>query len=55
MGFLDKYSKNDIQEIISSSKNFADALIKMGRSANSGSNRMVLAQYVKDNQISVNH
>ena len=55
MGFLDKYSKNDIQEIISSSKNFADVLIKMGRSANSGSNRMVLAQYVKDNQISVDH
>ena len=55
MGFLDKYSKKEVQEIIANSVNFADALIKMGRSANSGSNRMVIAQYVKDNQINIAH
>lgn len=55
MGFLDKYSKDEIKMIVDDSKNFAEVLIKMGRSANSGSNRMLIAQYTKDNQIDTSH
>ena len=55
MGFLDKYKKDEIEAIIKDSKNFAEVLIKMGKSANSGSNRMVITQYAKDNHITTEH
>ena len=55
MGFLDKYTKQEVANFVATSKNFAEVIIKMGLSANSGSNRMVISQYVKDNAISISH
>lgn len=55
MAFLDEYTFDQINDIISQSHNTAEVLIKMGRSANSGSNRMVMSQYIKDNGIDISH
>lgn len=55
MSFLDKYTEDEVKSFIADSPNFATALTKMGRSGNSGSNTMVLSQYVKDHGISTEH
>ena len=55
MGFLDKYSRAEIEKFVKESENYIDVLIKMGRSTNSGSNRMLITQYIKDNHIDVSH
>lgn len=55
MTFLDKYTNEEIIAIIKESKTHYEVLIKMGRSANSGSNRMLLTQYIKDNDIDIAH
>jgi hypothetical protein len=55
MGFLDKYTRAEIEKFVKESENYIDVLIKMGRSTNSGSNRMLITQYIKDNNIDVSH
>lgn len=55
MSFLDNYSEQDIKRYVADSVNFADVLIKMGRSANSGSNRMMISLYVKEHNIDTSH
>ena len=55
MAFLDKYTKEEVAAIVRNSSTHYEVLIKMGRSANSGSNRMLLTQYIKDNGIDISH
>lgn len=55
MTFLDEFSKEEIITFVNDSKNYRDVLLKMGRSANSGSNRLILTQYIKDNEINTSH
>ncbi len=55
MSFLDKYSENDVRKYVEDSSSFAEVLIKMGRSANSGSNRMIISLYIKEHDIDISH
>ena len=55
MTFLDEFSKEEIITFVNDSKNHRDVLLKMGRSANSGSNRLLLTQYIQDNEIDTSH
>ena len=55
MSFLDNYSEQDIAKYVAESVNFAEVLIKMGRSANSGSNRMIISLYAKEHEIKTDH
>ena len=55
MAFLDEFSKEEIITFVNESKNHRDVLLKMGRSANSGSNRILLTQYIQDNVIDTSH
>ena len=55
MGMLDDYTGEEIQNIIALSGNFAEVLIKLGISANSPSNRMLISQYAKDHNIDTSH
>lgn len=55
MSFLDKFSKEEIKEMIAESNGPTDFLLKIGQSTNSGSNRLVLSQYIKDHNIDISH
>lgn len=55
MSFLDKFSKEEIEEMIAESNSPVDFLLKIGQSTNSGSNRLVLSQYIKDHNIDISH
>lgn len=55
MGMLDDYTGEEIENTIALSKNFAEVLIKLGISANSPSNRMLISQYAKDHNIDISH
>lgn len=55
MSFLDKFSKEEIEEMIAESNSPMDFLLKIGQSTNSGSNRLVLSQYIKDHNIDISH
>ena len=55
MGMLDKFTKEEIEEKIKNSKNIVDFLASINRSTTSGSNRLLVAQYIKDNNIDVSH
>lgn len=55
MSFLDKFSKEEIEEMIAESNSAVDFLLKIGQSTNSGSNRLVLSQYIKDHNIDTSH
>ena len=53
MGMLDKFTKEEIEEKIKNSKNIVDFLASINRSTSSGSNRMIVSQYIKDNNIDI--
>ena len=55
MGMLDKFSRDEIEEKIKNSKNIVDFLASINRSTSSGSNRMIVSQYIKDNNIDISH
>lgn len=55
MSFLDKYSEAEITKYIADSVNLAEALRKMGQSANSGSNRILISHYIKEHNIDTSH
>lgn len=55
MSFLDKYSEVEITRYIQESTNFAEVLSKMGQSANSGSNRLLISHYAKEHNINTSH
>ena len=55
MGFLDKYTQNEIEDKIRNSKNIIEFLQSINVSPNSGGNRLVVTQYIKDNNIDISH
>ena len=55
MSFIDKFSKEEICDIIYNCDSFASALKQFGVSSTSSVNRIVLSQYVKDNEINIDH
>ncbi len=52
---LDKFTREEIEEKIKNSKNIVDFLASINRSTSSGSNRMIVSQYIKDNNIDISH
>lgn len=55
MSFLDKYTEQEIADYIAESVNIAEVLRKMGQSANSGSNRILISHYVKEHNLDISH
>ena len=55
MSFLDKYTESEIADFIAASSNFAEVLNKMGRSSNSGSNRILISHYAKEHNLDISH
>lgn len=55
MTFLEHYTKEQIEDFVKQSHNTREVLMRMGRSANSGSNTLALAVYLKENHIDTSH
>lgn len=55
MNFLEHYTKKQIEEWVSQSTSAREVLLRMGRSANSGSNALALSVYLRENNIDTSH
>lgn len=55
MNFLEHYTKEQIEEWVSQSTSAREVLLRMGRSANSGSNTLALSVYLRENNIDTSH
>lgn len=55
MNFLNEMSLEDIKTMIKESNSYADFFSKINRSPNSGSNRIILSQYIRQHNIDVSH
>lgn len=55
MSFIQNFTKKEISQVIKESYSLNEALYKLGVSKNSGSNKSLLRDFIKENNINIEH